>query len=203
MVRRARCRAQHQGRGADHGGIAGRWYSGAEVSLTVGFDVWKHLHTPIKLYGEHGTILGHDPIGSAARCAGRNRTARLGRPSASAVRTPNSRNRTAGHGVRDQAWKATSPSREALALHVLEAMDKSLESAALGRALSRSRQPGTTATSIGTLRNLDRTPMKISVQIYSVRNAGDFDTAAETARAAGFDSIESVGTSPRRHSRRS
>ena len=36
--------------------------------------------------------------------------------------------------------------------------------------------------------------MKLSVQIYSVRNAGDFDTQLELARAAGFAWIESVGT---------
>jgi len=34
--------------------------------------------------------------------------------------------------------------------------------------------------------------MKLSVQIYSVRNAGDFDTQLELARTAGFEWIESV-----------
>lgn len=36
--------------------------------------------------------------------------------------------------------------------------------------------------------------MKLSVQIYSLRNAGDFDTQLELARTAGFEWIESVAT---------
>jgi sugar phosphate isomerase/epimerase len=36
--------------------------------------------------------------------------------------------------------------------------------------------------------------MKLAVQIYSVRNAGDFDTQLELARSAGFEWIESVAT---------
>jgi len=36
--------------------------------------------------------------------------------------------------------------------------------------------------------------MKLAVQIYSVRNAGDFDAQLELARTAGFEWIESVAT---------
>src|SRR5215467_4968668 len=36
--------------------------------------------------------------------------------------------------------------------------------------------------------------MKLSVQIYSVRNAGDFATQLQLAREAGFEWIESVAT---------
>jgi sugar phosphate isomerase/epimerase len=36
--------------------------------------------------------------------------------------------------------------------------------------------------------------MKISVQIYSLREAGDFDAQLQMAKACGFDWIESVGT---------
>jgi len=36
--------------------------------------------------------------------------------------------------------------------------------------------------------------MKLSVQIYSVRNAGDFDAQLRLAREAGFEWIESVAT---------
>ena len=113
-----------------------RFASGAEVSLTVSFDVWKHAHTPIELYGEKGTILGHDPnlFGGKVRWSTENgdwQTVRERRPY-----TANSR----GIGLLDMtlAIDQGRPHRcnEALALHVLEVMDKSLESAALGRALA-------------------------------------------------------------------
>ena len=113
-----------------------RFASGAEVSLTVSFDVWKHQHTPIELHGEHGTILGHDPnkFGGTVRWSQQDgdwQTVRERRPY-----TANSR----GIGLLDLALAIEQgrPHRcnEALALHVLEVMDKSLESAALARALA-------------------------------------------------------------------
>ena len=113
-----------------------RFVAGAEVSLTVTFDVWKHGHTPIELYGEHGTILSHDPnkFGGKVRWSQQDgdwQTVRERRPY-----TTNSR----GIGLLDMAFAIEHgrPLRcnEALALHVLEVMDKSLESAALGRALA-------------------------------------------------------------------
>jgi predicted dehydrogenase len=112
-----------------------RFASGAEVSLTVSFDVWKHGHTPIELYGEKGTILGHDPnlFGGKVRWSAENgdwQTVRERRPY-----TTNSR----GIGLLDMALAIEQgrPHRcnEALALHVLEVMDTSLESAKAGRAI--------------------------------------------------------------------
>ncbi|HKE94019.1 MAG TPA: Gfo/Idh/MocA family oxidoreductase [Povalibacter sp.] len=113
-----------------------RFISGAAVSLTVSFDVWKHAHTPIELYGEQGTIRGHDPnqFGGKvhwSRQDGDWQIARERRPY-----TTNSR----GIGLLDMALaiEHRRPHRcnEAFALHVLEVIDKSLESATLGRALT-------------------------------------------------------------------
>ena len=42
--------------------------------------------------------------------------------------------------------------------------------------------------------NLESKSMKISVQIYSIREAGDLDTQLALARKAGFEWIESVAT---------
>jgi predicted dehydrogenase len=115
-----------------------RFVDGAAVSLTVSFDVWKHAHTPIKLYGEQGTILGHDPnqFGGKVRWSqqdGEWQMATERRPY-----TTNSR----GIGLLDMALAIEQgrPHRcnQAFALHVLEVMDKSLESAAQGRALALS-----------------------------------------------------------------
>ena len=108
---------------------------GAEVTMSVSFDVWKHGHTPIELYGEKGSILGNDPnlFGGKVRWSredGDWQTVRERRPYSA-----NSR----GIGLLDMALAIDQgrPHRcnEALALHVLEVMDKSLESAALGRML--------------------------------------------------------------------
>lgn len=113
-----------------------RFAGGAEVDLTVSFDVWKHGHTPIELYGERGSILGHDPnqFGGKVRWSAEDgdwQTVRERRPY-----TTNSR----GIGLLDMALALAQdrPHRcsAAFALHVLEVMDKALESAALGRRLS-------------------------------------------------------------------
>jgi predicted dehydrogenase len=113
-----------------------RFVSGADVSLTVSFDVWKHQHTPIELYGENGTILSHDPnkFGGKVRWSQQDgdwQTVRERRPY-----TTNSR----GIGLLDMAFAIEQgrPHRcnDALALHVLEVIDKSLESATLGHALA-------------------------------------------------------------------
>lgn len=98
--------------------------SGAEVVLTTSFDVWRHGHAPIELYGDEGTLLGHDPntFGGTVRYAlqrGDWQRAPGGRPYHS-----NSR----GIGLIDmaQAIRAGRPQRcsEALALHVLEVLDR-------------------------------------------------------------------------------
>ena len=104
--------------------------------MTVSFDVWKHAHTPIELYGEKGSILGHDPnlFGGKVRWSQENgdwQTVKERRPY-----TANSR----GIGLLDMALAIEQNRRhrcnEAVALHVLEVMDKSLESAALGHKLA-------------------------------------------------------------------
>ena len=111
-----------------------RFVSGAEVSLTTSFDVWKHGHAPIELYGDNGTILSHDPnhFGGAVRWSAQDgdwQTARGERR----PYTANSR----GIGLLDMAAAITQdrPHRcnEKFALHVLEVMDKSLASGASGK----------------------------------------------------------------------
>lgn len=99
--------------------------SGAEIVLTSSFDVWRHGHAPIELYGTEGTVLGHDPnrFGGSVRYARRNEpwqavTAR-GRPYAT-----NSR----GIGLIDMALalREGRPHRCSgeLGLHVLEVLDR-------------------------------------------------------------------------------
>ena len=109
---------------------------GAEVVLTSSFDVWKHSHPPIELYGDHGSVSGHDPnlFGGRVRVAeplGDWKTLRDTRPYKG-----NSR----GIGLIDMALaiEAGRPHRcnEALALHVLEVMDTSLASARSGKAVA-------------------------------------------------------------------
>ena len=106
---------------------------GAQVALTVSFDVWKHGHHPIELYGDDGSILGHDPnqfggtVKFARRQDGWTRLADK-RPY-----TTNSR----GIGLIDmaQSIEAGRAHRcsEAMALHVLEVMERSLDAARSGK----------------------------------------------------------------------
>ena len=110
---------------------------GAQIVLTVSFDVWKHSHAPIELYGDDGSIVGHDPnrFGGTVRFARRQdgwsrftEKTREKRPY-----TGNSR----GIGLIDmaQAIEAGRPHRcsEAMALHVLEVMERSLDAARTGK----------------------------------------------------------------------
>ncbi len=113
-----------------------RFASGAEVSLTTSFDVWKHGHTPIELYGENGTILSHDPnhFGGAVRFSEQDGDWQTAKPGQRPY-TANSR----GIGLLDMATaiaeKRPHRCNEAFALHVLEVMDKSLASGASGKAM--------------------------------------------------------------------
>lgn len=101
-----------------------RFASGARVLLTASFDVWRHGHGPIELYGDDGTLLGHDPnrFGGTVRWAHRREAwqrAPGGRPY-----TSNSR----GIGLVDMAL-AIDEGREhrcngALGLHVLEVLEQ-------------------------------------------------------------------------------
>ncbi len=101
--------------------------SGAEVVMTTSFDVWRHGHAPIELYGDEGTLLGHDPnlFGGTVRFAcGHEAWQRApnGRPY-----TRNSR----GIGLIDMALAIAEgrPHRcnERLALHVLEVLDRAID----------------------------------------------------------------------------
>jgi predicted dehydrogenase len=107
--------------------------SGAQIVLTVSFDVWKHGHHPIELYGEDGSILGHDPnrFGGAVKFARREEAwvrADGKRPYTTNVR---------GIGLIDmaQSIEAGRPHRcsETLALHVLEVMERALDAARSGK----------------------------------------------------------------------
>lgn len=107
--------------------------SGAEVVLTSSFDVWRHTHHPIELYGDDGSLLGHDPnqFGGTVRFAqqrGEWQRAPGGRPY-----TTNSR----GIGLIDMAL-AIEEGREhrcneALALHVLEILDRAVAAGLSGK----------------------------------------------------------------------
>lgn len=110
--------------------------SGAEVALTTSFDVWKHGHAPIELYGDEGTLVGHDPntFGGTVRYAvqrGDWQRAPGGRPY-----HQNSR----GIGLIDMAIaiREGRPHRcsEALALHVLEVLEGAVEAGRSGATLA-------------------------------------------------------------------
>jgi predicted dehydrogenase len=106
---------------------------GAQVVLTVSFDVWQHGHQPIELYGDDGSIVGHDPnrFGGVVRFA--RRQDGWSRVTGRRPYTTNAR----GIGLIDmaQSIEAGRPHRcsAALALHVLEVMERSLAAAASGR----------------------------------------------------------------------
>ena len=107
--------------------------SGAQVVLTVSFDVWQHGHRPMELYGDDGSIQCHDPneFGGMVRYA--RRLERWSRLNDKRPYTTNSR----GIGLIDmaQSIEAGRPHRcsETMALHVLEVMERSLTAASNGR----------------------------------------------------------------------
>ena len=109
---------------------------GAEVTLTTSFDVWKHGHAPIELYGDNGTILSHDPnqFGGTVRWSAQDGDWQT----VKGERRPYAAN-SRGIGLLDMAMAIAEdrPHRcnEAFALHVLEVMDKSLASGASGKAM--------------------------------------------------------------------
>jgi predicted dehydrogenase len=111
-----------------------RFVSGAEVSLTTSFDVWKHGHAPIELYGDNGTILSHDPnhFGGAVRWSAQDGDWQT----VKGERRPYTAN-SRGIGLLDMAAGIAEdrPHRcnEKFALHVLEVMDKSLASGVSGK----------------------------------------------------------------------
>jgi len=109
---------------------------GAQIVLTSSFDVWKHDHHPFEFYGDDGTLLGPDPN----KFGGIVRTAKpLGEWARYASRRPYHAN-ARGLGLVDmvRAIDENRPHRcsDALALHVLEAMEASLRSAESGAAVA-------------------------------------------------------------------
>ena len=98
--------------------------SGAAVSITMSFDVAKHKHVPIEIYGEEGSLIVPDPNyfgGQIEFAARRRRVARI--PTRHAYADGNYR--SIGLADMAQAIRANRPHRAsgALALHVLEVME--------------------------------------------------------------------------------
>jgi predicted dehydrogenase len=106
--------------------------SGAHIVLTSSFDVWKHGHKPIELYGDDGSILAPDPncFGGGVRFAKRD-----GPWQRAAGKRPHTTN-VRGIGLIDmvQSLQAQRPHRcsAELALHVLEVMECALDAARTG-----------------------------------------------------------------------
>lgn len=109
-----------------------QFVGGANVVLTSSFDVWKHGHRPIELYGDAGSILAPDPnrFGGSVRYALRDGPWQ--RASGQRPHTTNVR----GVGLIDmvQSIKAERSHRcsAELALHVLEVMECALDAARTG-----------------------------------------------------------------------
>lgn len=112
-----------------------RFASGAFVSLTTSFDVWKHASTPVELYGADGTLLLPDPnnFGGELRYSQQDgdwQGLPLSQPFDSNLR---------GLGVAEMAdaIREGRPHRASgeMALHVLEVMETLLQSAAQQRPL--------------------------------------------------------------------
>jgi predicted dehydrogenase len=111
-----------------------KFSSGAHVVLTSSFDVWRHGHKPIELYGDEGSISAPDPncFGGSVRF-----TQRDGPWQRVTDKRPHTTN-VRGIGLIDmvQSLRAQRPHRcsAELALHVLEVMDLALDAARTGRA---------------------------------------------------------------------
>ena len=128
--------------------------SGAVISIAMSFDVPKHKHTPIELYGEKGAMLVPDPN----RFGGEVSVAKTG---GEWETMPFTRGYTDGNfrsiGIADMAAALRSgrPHRAsgALAFHVLEAIEAFQKSADEGRRITiestsssrRPCRPGSTA----------------------------------------------------------
>jgi predicted dehydrogenase len=108
--------------------------SGAVVSITMSFDVPKHKHTPIEIYGTSGSLLTPDPN----RFGGEVMLARTGGEWEQQAHTHgNTEGEFRSIGVADMAAAIVSnrPHRASgtLALHVLEAMEAFQVSSDQGR----------------------------------------------------------------------
>lgn len=101
--------------------------SGPHIVLTSSFDVWKHGHAPMELYGDDGTLQGADPNQFGGTVRHNLRTGDWARAPGGRPYTTNSR----GIGLVDMvlALQEGRPHRcsAEMALHVLEVMDLALE----------------------------------------------------------------------------
>lgn len=105
----------------------------AEITMTVSFDVWRHSHSPIELYGEDGSILCHDPNQFGGKVRYARQLEDWTRVADKRPYTANSR----GIGLIDMAQaiakNRTHRCNESLALHVLEVMERSMDAARIGK----------------------------------------------------------------------
>jgi predicted dehydrogenase len=110
--------------------------SGAHIVLTSSFDVWRHSHTPMELYGEQGTLLGADPNRFGGTVRHNHQTGAWQRATARRPYHSNCR----GIGLIDMAQalqqgRAHRCSAE-MALHVLEIMDRALDAGRSGQPIA-------------------------------------------------------------------
>lgn len=127
--------------------------SGAQVTFTMSWDVWKHGHPAIELYGTEGSMRVPDPnfFGGVVETTERGGEWRGHDAGALALGAPNWRSpnwapempdranyRALGLADLASAALAGTPHRSTgrLALHVLEVMHRILESAATGQAIA-------------------------------------------------------------------
>ena len=89
--------------------------SGAAVSMTMSFDVPRHKHVPIEIYGEAGALIVPDPnyFGGKIEFGAAKSDWREIPNSARLCRRQLSRNRRGGHGPRDPRRPAASRQRRA------------------------------------------------------------------------------------------
>ena len=120
-----------------------RFVSGATVAITMSFDVPKHGHSPIEIYGESGSLVVPDPnyFGGKVQIAAPGKPWR-GVP----IKAPYADGNYRSLGLADMAAaiRAGRPHRAsgALALHVLETMLAFQTSSDEGRAVAIQSRPG-------------------------------------------------------------
>jgi len=119
-----------------------RFVGGAAVSMTMSFDVAKHGHAPIEIYGETGALIVPDPnyFGGKVKMAATGKSWR-GVP----VKRPYADDNYRSLGLADmaQAIRTGRPHRASgeLALHALEVMQAFQRSSDEGRAIVIASRP--------------------------------------------------------------